>query len=101
LTKEFDKALENYNKALTKDNIDFQVFHNLSLCFDRMNLLEKARELAKKSFKLNPDYPPNLIHLADLYVKEGNVALARKYYHRALEIDPENILIIEKIKNAK
>jgi len=42
-----------------------------------------------------------LIRLGDLYSRKRQFTEANKYYYMALEIEPDNQLIKEKIKNAK
>ena len=91
-----DKAIESYNLALSKGS-DQYVYYNLSVCYEKLRDLEKAIAFALECYKINPSYLPGLIKLGDLYMQKEEVAEARKYYQKALELDPQNKIIMDKI----
>lgn len=94
---EFAKAADNYNKALEKEQKLFYAQHNLSLCYARLGEHSKALDLALECFKANPYYMVNLVWLADLYAKQRKFGEAQKYYSKALEIDPDNQRIKQRL----
>jgi len=101
LTGRLHKAVDNYKVALTKDKNNFALYSNLSLFYKELNQIDKAVDSGLVCFKINPYHLDNLIRLGDLYSRKRQFTEANKYYYMALEIEPDNQLIKEKIKNAK
>jgi len=100
LVGNIDKAIENYNFALSKGS-DHYVYYNLSLCYEKLKNLDKAIDFALECYKINPFYLPGLIKLGDLYMQKEEVTESRKYYEKALELDPQNKIIMDKILKLK
>lgn len=100
-TGRLDMAIDNYHKVLNKDKNFYFAYYDLSICYERLNQLDKAIYFALECSKINPYYLDNLIKIGDLYSKKRQFIEANKYYRMALEIEPDSRLIKEKIKNAK
>lgn len=96
-----EKAIENFNRVLNMESGFFYVHYYLSLCYERLKQYDEAIAAALNCVKINPYYLPNLVKLGDLYLKTGQVLQAKRYYGLALEVQPDNRLIKEKIKNAE
>jgi Tfp pilus assembly protein PilF len=50
--------------------------------------MDKARHALERALKLNPDYVPAIFHLGQLCDKLGEDESARKFFRRAMELDP-------------
>lgn len=100
-TDEIDRAINSYNTALKINKYNFQIYYNLSLCYQKLKQADKSIEHALESVRLNPFYLDGLVMLGDLYSREKEYALARAYYERAFEIDPSRKDIKEKLTYAK
>lgn len=95
------KAVDNYKVALTKDKNNFALYSNLSLFYKELNRIDEAIDSGLACFKINPYHLDNLIRLGDLYSQKRQFDEANKYYSMVLEIEPDNRLIKEKIKNER
>lgn len=100
-TGQVNRAIDNYKRALNKDNKFFYASYNLSLCYEKLKQLDTAMNYALECLKINPYYSPNLVQLGDLYAEKKQFIEAKKYYQMALELDPDNQLIQSNIKDAK
>lgn len=100
-TDEITSAIESYNTALKINKYNFQVYYNLSLCYQKLKQPDKALESALESIRLNPYYLNGLIMAGDLYRRKKDHAQARRYYQEAFAIDPSNENIKEKLNYAK
>ena len=98
---QIDKAIDSFNKVLTINKNFYIAHYYLSVCYAKLGQLEKAIYSALECFKINPYYLDDLIGLGDLYVKTGQLGEAKKYYYKALEINADEKLIKERLKNAK
>ncbi len=98
---EIDNAIDSYNTALKINRYNFQIYYNLSLCYQKLKQADKAIELALESVRLNPFYMDGLVMLGDLKALEKQHALALQYYEKAIEIDPSKKNIKEKLNHAK
>ncbi len=89
-TGEFARAVENYNNVLAMDQKFFYARYNLSLCYENLGRHDEAVNSALACFRMNPYYVPNLILLGNLYSKRKQFAEAKKYFGKALEVEPDN-----------
>ncbi|MDP1852693.1 MAG: hypothetical protein Q8L26_00575 [Candidatus Omnitrophota bacterium] len=96
-----DKAIENYKMALNKDRKIFYASQRLALCYKELGEPEKALEFILESIKTEPYCVSSLVLAGDLYSVKKDFLKADKYYYLALEIDPGDLSIKEKIKNAE
>ncbi|MBI4843108.1 MAG: tetratricopeptide repeat protein [Nitrospirae bacterium] len=86
--KEFDKAIDDYSKAIKIDPRHAKAYSNRGSAYESMGKLGRALEDFTKAIELSPE-------LAGVYSNRGNVLLkmkryddAVKDYDRAIEIDP-------------
>lgn len=88
--RDYPRAVEILGNYLEHDPhvADFWLY--LSIAHKRMGDYQKALDAALKVYDINPNRVPNLIHLADLYQKLGDVPRAHEILDRALRLDPEN-----------
>jgi len=96
-----DLAIENYKKSSEKNKKDFYVYYNLSLCYEKLKDLDSAISYAQKSISINPYYVSCLIQLGDLYLLKGEPAQARKYYQMAVDLNPKNAALKERLLHSE
>ncbi len=77
------------------------IYDNLGLIYRQSDQISQATQSFEKAVLLKPDYQPALIHLGETYERQQKVDLALKIYTQALILDPQNQLVIDKIKNLK
>ena len=68
--KEFDKALDTYNRIIEKDSMDFQTQYYIGNVYKVQGKLEEARKSYLKALDIKPDYYPAIQDLALLYGSE-------------------------------
>ena len=76
------KAIEFYERALNNNPEDFHSTFNLghSLLYTDP---ERAEQLIRKAYNMNPDHCPTMITLADIENKKGNHTYAQELNQRA------------------
>ena len=90
--KDYIKASASYEKSVSVKETP-EAWYNLGQSYED-NYPEKAKSAFEKALELDPGFTEVLERLADIYVEEGNLNLAKKTLTKLIEIDPEN-------KNAK
>ncbi len=68
--KEFDKALDTYNRIIKKDSMNFQTQYYIGNVYKVQGKLEEARNAYLKTLDIKPDYYPAIQDLALLYGSE-------------------------------
>lgn len=94
-------AIDKLNSAAAINKYYSQVYYKLSLCYDKLHNYDKRLEYALMADKTNPYSLEQLVWLGDLSSLKKQFEEATKYYSRALEVDPSNKALKEKLKNAK
>ncbi|MDD5077996.1 MAG: hypothetical protein PHQ84_03230 [Candidatus Omnitrophica bacterium] len=88
-----EAARDCYRSILVKG---FLTDYSMSLCYSRLGERAKAIEFGRESFRLNPFFLPNIVHLSGLYREAGDTAEAERYSVLAQRLDPKNIRGIRK-----
>ena len=88
----FKEAEENLGLALKKDP-----FHPIAIYYSgSLNLAQNNLDKAEKAFKeviaSNPNFPPALAGLGQVYWLRKNTREAISYYQKAIESDQENLI---------
>ena len=61
--------------------------------------LDEARKFSNKSLELQPDTAAYLDTLAEIYLRLGQAARAVEFQKQAVELEPENLDLAERLKN--
>ena len=88
-------ARAHYHRALEIDPKNSMVHFNLGILNKRLKNFEEARKNFEEAIRLKPDYINALCALASLlnyHLNERELSL--KYYHQALEIEPNDTEIM-------
>ena len=96
-----DKSLEMLSKALKQepDNPAFLDSYGWNLY--QSGRLNEAEDYLKRARELLSTDPDVHHHLGDLYFKQGKLKLARQSWLKALELDPDNDRLKEKLGRLK
>ncbi|MBF0384608.1 MAG: tetratricopeptide repeat protein [Candidatus Omnitrophica bacterium] len=77
--KDYNPAVENFDKALKLNPKDYKVYNALGVIYSQQGQRELAVENYQKSMQLAPLYEESFMNLGNLYFREG-------YYNQALEL---------------
>jgi len=86
-----DKALEDYDKAISIDPYDFKLFSNRGELFMKLGQLDKAALDLDKAMALNPGHPRaymNYLNLGIGYGRSGKQDKAMEFFDKAIALDP-------------
>lgn len=91
--KEFDKAIEQFTKAIeTSDAPNHVLYSNRSACYASLKNFTKALEDAEKCVKINPTWAKGYNRVGAAQYGIGNLEDAKKSYSKALELDSLNAM---------
>ena len=85
----FDKAIEEYNKALELDPNYGYALNSVAYLYSEMGDYEKAIEYFKKYAAVSPGDANPLDSMAELYFRMGRLDEAISKYKEALEVKPD------------
>jgi len=96
-----EKSLELIDRALKQepDNPAFLDSYGWSLY--QLGRLSEAEDYLNRAKELLSTDPDVYHHLGDLYFKQGKLKLARQSWQKALELDPDNNKLKEKLGKLK
>lgn len=89
--KEYNKAIEIYDKALRLDPLHELTYIKLSLCYKAMNKLSESLECIDKSLSIKPNYIIGLVEKAEILIYMSMLNEANKYLDAAIKINPNYI----------
>ncbi|QEL62655.1 hypothetical protein SBP28_004372 [Candidozyma auris] len=91
--KEFDKAIEQFTKAIeTSDVPNHVLYSNRSACYASLKNFTKALEDAEKCVEINPTWAKGYNRVGAAQYGIGNLEDAKKSYSKALELDSSNAM---------
>ena len=88
--KDFIKAINLLEKALTMYPNNFELNFKLGLIHNVLGKLNESINYYKKSLEINPNFSPAYCNLGIIYEKLNNKDLSIKNYLVAIKKDPEN-----------
>ena len=86
---EYEKAVEEYEKALDLDPDMGSTLNELGFVYLRLGEYEKAVSSLKKYVSVTPGEPNAVESLAQVYVERGDLDMAIAKYRELLELDPD------------
>lgn len=88
--KDFNKAIENYKKAIALGDLDPKTFSNMGTLYSEMGHNDLAMENYKKAVELDPRFVDARRNLGCLMAIGGNFTEAISQFQEALKYDPNN-----------
>ncbi|XP_021092623.1 Bardet-Biedl syndrome 4 protein isoform X2 [Heterocephalus glaber] len=82
-------AIEVYNEAARLNQKDWEICHNLGVCYMYLKQFSKAQDQLHSALQLNR-HDLTYIILGKIHLLEGNVDKAIEIYRKAVEFSPEN-----------
>ncbi|XP_039578714.1 Bardet-Biedl syndrome 4 protein isoform X3 [Passer montanus] len=82
-------AIEVYNEAAKLDEKDWEISHNLGVCYMYLKHFNKARDQLNNALELNR-HDLTYMMLGKIHLLEGEVDKAIEVYKKAVEFSPEN-----------
>ncbi|MCX7957110.1 MAG: tetratricopeptide repeat protein [Endomicrobia bacterium] len=98
--KQFDKAIQNYLKAVELNPNSYASYNNLGNIMFYINRKE-AIKYYLKSIEINPQQVDARINLGITYYYEGKLNLAAEQFNEVLKIDPTNEKAIVYLKKMR
>jgi tetratricopeptide (TPR) repeat protein len=97
----YDKAIEAYKTALTFNPLNPGIKLAIARIYFANGKIEEARNIAKESLALKPDYVEALVSLSQIEKKDGNTTTAISYAETALSFAPDNASLVEYVNSLK
>lgn len=82
--REFDKALDYYEKLYSKKSAE-QFYTPYLNCLLQLKDFKKAEKIVKKQIKQNPDMPDYIVDLGAVYDREGDLEKAKATWEDAVK----------------
>ncbi|XP_011281258.2 Bardet-Biedl syndrome 4 protein isoform X3 [Felis catus] len=82
-------AIEVYNEAAKLNQTDWEICHNLGVCYIYLKQFKKAQEQLHNALHLNR-HDLTYIMLGKIHLLEGDLDKAIEIYKKAVEFSPEN-----------
>ena len=95
--KEAKSILLNFIKTAKNTKIDIKIFYALYLSSDALKEEKDVKKYLEKCNKINDKNHIILTNLANIYLKEGNLFKAEKFYLKSLEVKDDYLLGIVNI----
>ncbi|XP_026543252.1 Bardet-Biedl syndrome 4 protein isoform X4 [Notechis scutatus] len=82
-------AVEVYNDAAQHNEKDWEIFHNLGVCYMQLKYFNKAKDQLNNALQLNR-HDLTYMTLGRIHLMEGDRDAAIEIYKKAVEFSPEN-----------
>jgi tetratricopeptide (TPR) repeat protein len=89
MLKEYEKAIEDYNKAIELDPKFAIAYTNRGVAYDKLKEHEKAIEDFNKAIELDPKNVAMYLNLSEAIIIMGDYKSASKNIAKALYLSPE------------
>lgn len=95
----FEEAVDQYQHALSKGNIEADIYTNMGLALYEMGEKNKAFEAHKKAISIETNHLGAHYNLALLHMSQGEYEQAQHLLIQAHEIDPDDIEVLNNLGN--
>ncbi|XP_077993436.1 BBSome complex member BBS4-like [Glandiceps talaboti] len=82
-------AIDVYNEAAKLSHRDWEINHNMGICYMYIKDFDKAKECLKHAIQCNR-HDLSFVMLGKIFLMEGDMDMAVDVYKRAVEFNPEN-----------
>lgn len=88
--KDFENAIECFNKAIELDSQNPYPYLNLGIVYKRKKDYDLAIKNLQKAIELDPDLQEAYTNFIDIYQAQGDLEKANEYSHKALAVNRDN-----------
>ncbi|TES92898.1 MAG: tetratricopeptide repeat protein [Candidatus Cloacimonadota bacterium] len=88
--------IEKLSERLAKDPKSL-VFSSLANAYRKNNMVDEAIDILQKGLEIHPNYASARIVLGRCYTDKRMYEMAKVEFNKALENDPQNIVVLEKL----
>jgi tetratricopeptide (TPR) repeat protein len=99
--EQWQKAIDQLNKALALYPAYAEAYTNLGVVYARMGDAGKEREALQKAIAANDHFAPALVNLARLEMKDHNFAAAEGHLNQATAADPADLRTLTLLAQAQ
>ena len=93
----YDKAIEEYNKAIELNPYHYRTYLNLGNIYYKMGRIDEAIVHYKKALSFNPNDYKAWNNLGTISIQKGLYEEAIKNYKRAIEIKPDYVFCLNNL----
>ena len=90
MLKQFDQAIDSYQKAVLFDKYNSPALYNLGNSYYMKHELEKAINSYQLALKLNPNSAECHFNLATVFSDKGDYKMATEHFQTSLSHNPRN-----------
>ena len=90
-------AIDSYKEALTRTSNDWEILHNLGLCYLNLNELTEAKKYFSQALQVSEIQEASYLSLANVLIREGNREEAEAVYERGARRNPESPALFTQI----
>ncbi len=83
-------AIDAYKEALTHTTDDWEIVHNLGLCYLNLNELREAKKYFLQALQISENQEASYLSLAKVLIQEGDREEAEAVYERGAKRNPES-----------
>lgn len=87
--KDYEKAIELYKKALSKNDQSAKLYYNIGLAYSKSKNIKEALDAFKQAIKHRPNYSQAWYNVGLIYGRQDNHQSAIDAYTSALKIKPD------------
>ncbi|MFZ0272204.1 MAG: tetratricopeptide repeat protein [Acidobacteriaceae bacterium] len=98
--KQYDAAVEAWEKAVALDPGDARAHNNFGIALAGAGRMDEAIEEYRKSLTLNANSSQTENNLGSALAEKGNLEEARSHFENALRINPDNVSAAVNLGNA-
>ena len=91
---EVKNLLLNFIKNSKNIKIDIKLYYSLYIAFDRLKEIKNAKKYLEKCLKINEKNYVVLNNLANIFLKEGNLAKAEEFYLKSFKLKKDYLIVI-------
>jgi serine/threonine-protein kinase len=89
---EFEKAADQYQKALQLDPVNDEVYRHLAGVYQNLNQLDKAEETYRRAISARPEYSRSYSELGVFYINQAEYEKAQAMFEKAISLRPDGYL---------
>lgn len=82
-----DEAVKYFEEVIKKDCKDELIFYNFAAASYNLGDKVKTIYLLKKGLEINPDHEISLMFLANIYLNDGDSAIAAEWYQKLIGVN--------------